>query len=78
VPAKNSRPLAEAFAFVESPEAPNSEKTTVGFRFRKRIRLGKDIRLKPWEESASLSVDGHGLVTSTNAQRESQERCAGD
>jgi len=37
--------LAEAVAFVESPEAPNSEKMTVGLRFRKRIRLGKDIRL---------------------------------
>ena len=37
--------LAEAVAFVESPEAPNSEKTTVGFRFRKRIRLAKDVPL---------------------------------
>jgi hypothetical protein len=33
--------LAEAVAFVESPEAPKSEKMSVGFRFRKRIRLGK-------------------------------------
>jgi hypothetical protein len=35
--------LAEAVAFVESPEGRNWEKMTVGFRWRKRIRLGKGI-----------------------------------
>ena len=35
---------------------------TVGFRFRKRIRLGKGIwRLTLARKSASLSVGGHGL-----------------
>ena len=51
--------LAEAVAFVESPEAPNSEKTTVGFRFRKRIRLAKDVPLnlgKRAPRSASVAT----------------------
>ena len=35
--------LAEAVAFVESPEGAELGEMTVGFRFRKRIRLGKGI-----------------------------------
>ena len=35
--------LAEAVAFVESPESAELGEMTVGFRFRKRIRLGKGI-----------------------------------
>ena len=35
--------LAEAVAFVESPEGAELGEMTVGFRCRKRIRLGKGI-----------------------------------
>jgi hypothetical protein len=45
---------------------------TAGFRFRKRIRLGKGIwRLTLAQESASLSVGGNGLATSINERRAS-------
>jgi hypothetical protein len=44
---------------------------TVGFRFRKRIRLGKGIWRLPWQESASFSVGGNGLATSINERRAS-------
>jgi hypothetical protein len=70
--------LAEALAFVESPESPNSEKATVGFRFRKRICLDKDIRLDLGKRAPRSAFGGHGLATSINARRESQDRCACD
>jgi hypothetical protein len=44
---------------------------TVGFRFRKRIRLDKGIWRLTLEESASLSVGGNGLARSINERRAS-------
>ena len=44
---------------------------TVGFRFRKRIRLGKGIWRLTLEEIALLSVGGNGLATSINERRAS-------
>ena len=40
--------LAEAVAFVESPEGAELGEMTVGFRCRKSIRLGKGIWRLTW------------------------------
>jgi hypothetical protein len=63
--------LAEAVAFVESPESAELGEMTVGFRFPKRIRLGKGIWRLTLARERLAQHRRHGLATSINERRAS-------